>query len=150
MYITGHGQCDCSMHIISLELNPNVYCCVHVDGYEMVSILCRAILEIEIVVQQAEKCFPAVMHPESACVLHWMIPEWSHMIYQFLICNDASLFEDIRTLLNAHVNPPIVVHQCFEVISVDDLLWDDFKMIKYAHNTYDGRTRKDTVGRYIV
>ena len=23
-------------------------------------------------------------------------------------------------------------------------------MIKYAHNTYDGRTRKDTVGRYIV
>ena len=23
-------------------------------------------------------------------------------------------------------------------------------MIKYAHNTYDGRTRKDTVGRYTV
>ena len=22
-------------------------------------------------------------------------------------------------------------------------------LIKYAHNTYDGRTRKDTVGRYI-
>ena len=25
-----------------------------------------------------------------------------------------------------------------------------FNVIKYAHNTYDGRTRKDTVGRYIV
>ena len=24
-----------------------------------------------------------------------------------------------------------------------------FGMIKYAHNTYDGRTQKDTVGRYI-
>ena len=23
-------------------------------------------------------------------------------------------------------------------------------LIKYAHNTYDGRTQKDTVGRYIV
>ena len=23
-------------------------------------------------------------------------------------------------------------------------------MIKYAHNTYNGRTQKDTVGRYIV
>ena len=23
-------------------------------------------------------------------------------------------------------------------------------LIKYAHNTYDRRTRKDTVGRYIV
>ena len=26
----------------------------------------------------------------------------------------------------------------------------DFGVIKYANNTYDGRTRKDTVGRYIV
>ena len=24
------------------------------------------------------------------------------------------------------------------------------EMIKYAHNTYDERTRKDTFGRYIV
>ena len=136
MYITGNGQCDCSVQIIPLELNTNVYCCVHVDGDEvlgsegvlkMVSILCRAILDTEIIYHQTEKCFPAVMDPEAGCVLHWMIPEWSHMFYQFLVCDDSSLFEAIHNLLNAHVDPPLVVHQCLEVISVDDLLWDDFK-----------------------
>ena len=88
---------------------------------------CRSILDTEIIYHQTEKCFPDVMHPEAGCVLHWMIPAWIHMFYQFLICDDASLFEAINALFDAHVDPPLVVHQCLEVISVNDLLWDDFK-----------------------
>ena len=56
-----------------------------------------------------------------------MIPKWSHMFYHFLVCNDAILFEAINSLLSAHVDPPLVVNQCLEVISLDDLLWDVFK-----------------------
>ena len=67
------------------------------------------------------------MHSEATCVLHWMILEWIHMFYQFLVRDDSSLFEDIHALLDAHVDPPLVVHQCLEFIGVDDLLWDDFK-----------------------
>ena len=93
----------------------------------MVSILCRSILDTETINYQNEKCFPAVMHPEDGCVLHWMITEWSHMFYQFLVSDDASLFEAIHARLDAHVDPPLVVNQCLEVISVDDLLWDNFK-----------------------
>ena len=93
----------------------------------MVSILCRAILDTEIIDHQTKKFFPAVMHPEAGCVLYWMIPKWSHMFYQLLVCDDAILSEAIHDLLDAHVDPPLVVHQCLEVISVDDLLWDDFK-----------------------
>ena len=93
----------------------------------MVSILCRAILDTEIVDHQTEKCFLAVMDPEAGCVLHWMIPEWSHVFYQLLVCYDAILFKAIHDLLDAHIYPPLVVHQCIEVISVNDLLWDDFK-----------------------
>ena len=93
----------------------------------MVSILCRAILDTEIINHQIEKCFPAVMRPESGCVIHWMIPEWSHMFYQLLVCDDVSLFEAIYALLKAHVYPHLVVNQCLEVISVDYLLWGDFK-----------------------
>ena len=70
------------------------------------------------------------MYPEAVCVLHWMIPEWSHIFSQLLVCDDASLFEAIHALLNAHVDPPLVVNQCLEVISVDDLLWDDFKLLR--------------------
>ena len=77
----------------------------------MFSILCRAILYIEIIDHQTEKCFPAVMQPEAGCVLHWIITEWIHMFYQFLVCDDASLFEAIHALLDAHVNPPLVVNQ---------------------------------------
>ena len=67
------------------------------------------------------------MHPEAVCVLHLMITEWSHIFYQFLVRDDASLFEAIHALLDAHVDPHLVVNQCLEVISVDDLLRDDFK-----------------------
>ena len=92
----------------------------------MVRILCRATLNTEIIDHQTENCFLAVMDPENGCVLHWMIPKWSHIFYQLLVRDDASLFEAIHALLDAHVDPPSVVNQCLEVISVDDLLWDDF------------------------
>ena len=49
------------------------------------------------------------------------------MFYQLLVRDDVSLFGAIHALLDAHVDPPLVVHQCLEVISVNDLLWDDFK-----------------------
>ena len=67
------------------------------------------------------------MNPDSGCVLHWMIPEWSHMFYQFLVCDDASLFDAIHALFDAYVDPPLVVQQGLEVISVGDIMWDDFK-----------------------
>ena len=77
----------------------------------MVSILCRAILDTEIMDHRTEKCFPAVMHPEAGCVLHWMIPEWSHMVYQLLVRDDAILFEAIHARFDAHVDPPLVLYQ---------------------------------------
>ena len=58
------------------------------------------------------------MYSEARCVLHWMIPEWSHIFYQLLVRDDASLFEAIHALLDVHVYPPLVVNQCLEVISV--------------------------------
>ena len=76
----------------------------------MVSILCREILDIEIIDHQTEKCFPAVMYPEAGCVLHWMITEWIHIFYQLLVRDDASLFGAIHALLGAHVDPPLVVN----------------------------------------
>ena len=36
------------------------------------------------------------------------------------------------------------------ILNVNQFMKPFLKLIKYAHNTYDGRTRKDTVGRYIV
>ena len=77
----------------------------------MVSILCRAILDTEIIDHQTEKCFLAVMDPESGCVLHWMIPKWSHIFYQLLVRNYPGLFEAINALIDAHVDPPLVVNQ---------------------------------------
>ena len=76
----------------------------------MVSILCTAILDTEIIDHQTEKCFLAVMDPEAGCVIHWMVPEWSHMFYQLLVCDDPGLFEAINALLDAHVDPPLVVN----------------------------------------
>ena len=67
------------------------------------------------------------MHPEAGCMLHWMILEWCHLFYQLLVCDDTSLLEAIHALLDAHVDPPLVFNQCLEVISVNDILWDDFK-----------------------
>ena len=93
----------------------------------MVNILCRAILDTEIINHQNEKCFLSVMDPEAGCVIHWMIPECIHMFYQLLVRDDASLFEAIHALLDAHVDPPLVVNQCLEVISVNDLMWNYLK-----------------------
>ena len=41
--------------------------------------------------------------------------------------NDPGLFESIHALFDAHVDPPLVFNQCLEVISINDLLWDDFQ-----------------------
>ena len=58
VHITCHRQCDSSVHIVPREFNPNVYCRFHVDCddlfgsvgvWKMVSILCRAILDTEII-----------------------------------------------------------------------------------------------------
>ena len=49
------------------------------------------------------------------------------MFYQLLVSNDTSLFEAIHALLDAHVDPPLVVDQCPEVVSINDLLLDDFQ-----------------------
>ena len=49
------------------------------------------------------------------------------MFYQLLVSDDTGLFEAIHALLDAHVDPPLVVDQCREVISINDLPWDDFQ-----------------------
>ena len=53
--------------------------------------------------------------------------------------------------MTAEVKANYVIEEI--LILVIDLIQNDniyFPLIKYAHNKYDGRTRKDTVGRYIV
>ena len=44
--------------------------------------------------------------------------------------------------------------KCTKVVAFDFMrcleIRPAVRLIKYAHNTYDGRTRKDTVGRYII
>ena len=37
------------------------------------------------------------------------------------------LFEAKHAFLDAHVNPPLVVDQCCEVIIINDFLWDNFQ-----------------------
>ena len=49
------------------------------------------------------------------------------MIYQLLVSDYPGLFEAIYALINAHVDPPLVVDQCLEVISTNDILWDYFQ-----------------------
>ena len=49
------------------------------------------------------------------------------MIYQFLVSDDPVLFEPIYALIDAHVDPPLVVDQCCEVIRINILLWDNFQ-----------------------
>ena len=49
------------------------------------------------------------------------------MFYQLLVSDDPGLFEAIHALLDAHVDPPLVVDQFCEVISINNLLWDDFQ-----------------------
>ena len=49
------------------------------------------------------------------------------MVYQLLVSNYPSLFEAINALLDAHVDPPLAVDQCCEVIIINDLLWDTFQ-----------------------
>ena len=49
------------------------------------------------------------------------------MFNQLLIRDDSSLFDSIHAFLYEHIDPPLVVNQCLEVTSVDDLQWDNFK-----------------------
>ena len=49
------------------------------------------------------------------------------MFYQLLVSDYPGLFEAIHALLNAHVDPPLLVNQCREVININDVLWDDFQ-----------------------
>ena len=44
------------------------------------------------------------------------------MFYQLLVINDPGLFEAIHALLDAHVDPPLVVDQLYEVVSMDNFL----------------------------
>ena len=37
------------------------------------------------------------------------------------------LFESIHSLLDVHVDPPLVIDQYCDVVSVNDLLWDNFQ-----------------------
>ena len=49
------------------------------------------------------------------------------MVYQLLVSDDPGQFEAIHALLNAHVDPPLFFYQLYEVIRINDLLWDDFQ-----------------------
>ena len=49
------------------------------------------------------------------------------MFHQFLVSNDPGLFESIHALFDAHVDPPLVVYWCSEVVRINDFLWDDFQ-----------------------
>ena len=48
-------------------------------------------------------------------------------VYQLLVVNITGLFEAIHALLDVHVDPPLVVDQCREVININDLLCNDFQ-----------------------
>ena len=54
------------------------------------------------------------------------------MLYQILVRNYHVLFEAIYALLDAHVDPPLVIYQCCEFISINDLLWDYFQGNAYC------------------
>ena len=62
------------------------------------------------------------MDPQARCVLHGMIPKWIHMFYQTLVRYDTGFFEALHALLDAHVDPPLVVYQYSEVVSINDFL----------------------------
>ena len=64
-----------------------------------------------------------VMEPEARCVLHGMISKWSHIFYQLLVSNDPGSFEAIHALLDANVDPPLVVDQ---FVSINNFMWDNF------------------------
>ena len=60
--------------------------------------------------------------------------------YQLLVINDPGLFETIHALLDAYVDPPLVVDQCCEVIGINDLLCDTFQ-----GNAHEFRLWKDII-----
>ena len=58
------------------------------------------------------------------------------MFYQLLVHNYPGLFEAIHALFDAHVEPPLVVDQCCEVLSINDILWDDFQRNAYEFKVW--------------
>ena len=77
-----------------------------------------------------------IMDPQDRCVLYSMIPKFSHMFHQFPDINDPGLFESIHTLFNVHVDLPLVVYQCSEVVHINDLLWDYFQWNAYKFRVW--------------
>ena len=62
----------------------------------------------------------------ARCMLHGMIFKFIHMFYQLLVSDDPDLFEAMHALLDAHVDPHLVVNQCSEVVSINYFLWELF------------------------
>ena len=100
----------------------------------MVGILHRGIMNAKSIYHNAKDGVSVVMDPHNRRVLYGMIPKWSHMCYQFLISDDPGLFDSIYALFDAHVDPPLVVYQCIEVLRTNDFLWDNF-----LYNTHELR-----------
>ena len=46
------------------------------------------------------------------------------MFYQLLVREDTRLFEAIHARFDGHVDPPLVVDQCGEVVRINDFLRD--------------------------
>ena len=68
-----------------------------------------------------------VMDPYDRYVFQGMITKWIHMFYQQLVRDDPGLFETLHAPLNAHVDQPLVVNQCGEVLSINYFLCDRFQ-----------------------
>ena len=58
------------------------------------------------------------------------------MFYQLLISDDTGFFEAIHVLLNAHLDTPLVIDQCGEVVIINDFLWDNFQGNAHAFRVW--------------
>ena len=77
----------------------------------MFGILQRGILNTKIGNHRGKDGVSVVMNPQARWMLQGMITKWRHMFYQLLVSDDPGLFEAIHVLLDAHVDPPVVVYQ---------------------------------------
>ena len=91
----------------------------------MVGIFYRGILNTKLINHKAKYGASIVMYSKTRCVLYGMIPTWIHIFHQFLISYDTGFFESIYSIFDTHVDPPLVVYNCSEVVRTNDLLWDD-------------------------
>ena len=93
----------------------------------MFGIIHRRILNAKIINHKAKYGVYVVVYPQASCELYGVIHKWSHMFYQFLVSNDPGLFDSIHALFDAHVDPPLVVYQCSELVCINDFLLYDFQ-----------------------